>query len=506
MDAQCGGQSCCAGLCTDTNADRAHCGGCMMACEDSETCMSGECTPAMCSGEPGEPISDLDGGADDDGGAVPVFEDNGCPENEVCVDGAGGAVCQCGDGPGCPADETCHSSGECRCGSGDGCGADESCCDGECLDLQADEDNCGRCGRVCRTGTSCEEGECRCPNAAETACPDGCFNLQTDEEHCGRCGRQCATGATCNAGVCECDTAGEEACDGECVRIDTNQNCGECGNECVAGRTMCIDPAGSLPRDCYCPNVNHRLCGGTCRAVQTDENHCGECGNECATGATCTNGECECDQAGFIPCNGVCVNSASTANCGQCGLACRGGEACTNGECTCTGSGEDATFKYCDTGTDYECIPVTDDFNCGACGVACIGNSQCEAMTSGATAMDYSCECLGSDAGRTHCPGEGCVDTDVDEDNCGTCGNDCGRNSMCCNGTCRTAAQMQTDEDNCGGCGIECATGDICCGGDCYDADNNRDHCGACDNACADTGCGFFNSQPCDCNNGDCET
>jgi hypothetical protein len=42
--------------------------------------------------------------------------------------------------------------GDCRDGFG--------WCDGECLDLQSDEDNCGSCGHECRPGVTCRHGVC----------------------------------------------------------------------------------------------------------------------------------------------------------------------------------------------------------------------------------------------------------------------------------------------------------------------------------------------------------
>jgi hypothetical protein len=58
------------------------------------------------------------------------------------------------------------------------CGAGQTRCAGgtsTCFDLSADDDNCGACGHVCGSGTSCWAGECRAPRAwlwsgSPTAC------------------------------------------------------------------------------------------------------------------------------------------------------------------------------------------------------------------------------------------------------------------------------------------------------------------------------------------------
>ena len=42
---------------------------------------------------------------------------------------------------------------------------------------------------------------CVCPGGL-TACATGCVNLQADNSNCGACGTACATGQTCNGGKC----------------------------------------------------------------------------------------------------------------------------------------------------------------------------------------------------------------------------------------------------------------------------------------------------------------
>jgi hypothetical protein len=46
--------------------------------------------------------------------------------------------------------------------------------------------------------------DCACTNSALTLCKasSACVNLQTDENNCGKCEKQCPAGATCNAGQC----------------------------------------------------------------------------------------------------------------------------------------------------------------------------------------------------------------------------------------------------------------------------------------------------------------
>src|SRR5689334_231600 len=66
-------------------------------------------------------------------------------------------------------------------------------------------------------------------------------------------------------------------------------------------------------------------------------------------------------------------------------------------------------------------------------------------------------------AGQMMCSGT-CVNTQTDNNNCGTCGNSCG------SGTCQS--------------GLCCPTGQTNCGGQCVDLTTSDTHCGSCTNDC----------------------
>ncbi|KYF56396.1 hypothetical protein BE08_29770 [Sorangium cellulosum] len=79
-------------------------------------------------------------------------------------------------------------------------------------------------------------------------------------------------------------------------------------------------------------------------------------------------------------------------------------------------------------------------------------------------------------AGQTYCDPL-CVNTNLDQLNCGACGNVCGGGSFCTAGECTCNAglaycdgrcvNLGNDEGNCGACGAACEEGQTCVTGIC---------------------------------------
>ncbi len=231
--------------CVDLYSDNNNCGSCGIACSGGKACQLGDC---VC------PSGETDCGG-------------------VCKDLSSDAA-NCGAcGNACGAGFRCVES-ECRCeDSGD------SPCNGTCVDTATDRNNCGLCGRTCPADQECLSGACRsscgpCEERVDnfcilkepgkdTVCNGVCVDIATDLNNCGGCGTVCPSGDRCTIGICEhcpaqyslCPVEGYGDLHGFCCRPETPVCCyTELGGSCCGTDTTCCDgyccPAGTQ----CCPN------------------------------------------------------------------------------------------------------------------------------------------------------------------------------------------------------------------------------------------------------------
>lgn len=100
---------------------------------------------------------------------------------------------------------------------GDQC--EQTACNGLCVDVQSDPDNCGACDNACAADLACCDGRCRDldrDNGNCGACGNECFLSGSRFCVCGAC-VFCPLGATLNSDTCTCDCPdGQTNCDGVC--------------------------------------------------------------------------------------------------------------------------------------------------------------------------------------------------------------------------------------------------------------------------------------------------
>ena len=258
-------------------------------------------------------------------------------------------------------------------------------CSDVCTDIRNDNENCGDCGIVCESGTSCKSGNCAQSVLPGTDCAAGlekcdgiCYDLMSSNENCSQCGVACGEFEKCVGGKCEvastvtCSGSLKE-CDGRCYDLNSDpNNCGECGHKCDSDETCknaeCVDATVKCENEPYTTN-----CGDVCVDTTGDANNCGACGVTCESDQTCSESKCVCSDDAMTLCNGKCVDITSDANnCGACGASCGDGKSCSESQCVCT----DTSLSLCGDA----CIDVqTDNNNCGACGVICGTDQNCTA-------------------------------------------------------------------------------------------------------------------------------
>jgi hypothetical protein len=134
-------------------------------------------------------------------------------------------------------------------------------CDGECVNLFFDDDNCGECGLSCQGGSGCAAGVCvrTCEQGCDPLreqcddpfcvcrpefdnCGGNCVAPWSNPDHCGGCFVQCADPEVCGAGEChdDCDGLGD-SCDDLCTDLSSDPlNCGECDFACPID-ALCVE-------------------------------------------------------------------------------------------------------------------------------------------------------------------------------------------------------------------------------------------------------------------------
>ncbi len=259
VDGVCGAAACpapllsCGGACVDPRFDRAHCGGCGVACAPNAICGGGQCLGSGCGGGTlscgGACVDPLSNPQHCGGCNQP------CQPAELCVGGTCVIPCAPGQTP----------------------------CGNTCVSIDRDPMNCGGCNQPCAPGSACVNGSCSTGCGSPLmSCNAGatCVDPRNDPANCGGCGMPCppppqampvCVNSTCAMGVCQpgFDDCNANASDGCEVDVRTSQaHCGGCGqfcnDTCVMGQCCGPLPAGSYQATCTgceaCNGVLSCLC------------------------------------------------------------------------------------------------------------------------------------------------------------------------------------------------------------------------------------------------------
>jgi len=124
---------------------------------------------------------------------------------------------------------TCSDNG----GNGDECEDGLVLCDDECVDLNTDPDNCGKCGNVCGWDEVCRNGRC------VSNCIPNCSGKECGDDGCGGSCGSCSQDKVCQNGRCVSNCIPN--CSGkECGDDGCGGSCGSCaqGEVCQNGRCV----------------------------------------------------------------------------------------------------------------------------------------------------------------------------------------------------------------------------------------------------------------------------
>ncbi len=397
-------------------------------------------------------------------GACVVKRPNGdaCGGSGECSTGncVGSICCNSACTPTCPTTTSQQvyscSTGTCTASGGaTGCGTGYSCTAGT------------GCNNRCNCGSNCSDAACSstyyCVSNACTFCSAQTFCATTNS--CMTCvgnvnGKQCT-----NAGMaqpCGCATSGNG---GDCgaTQFCSSGTCATCDNSTTHCKTVagCIDCTGvGTGSACQFPSTA-TPCGcasdANCGATQYCDTSVSHTCKSCGLGALCA-GNCNTKCGSTNYCNGVTCVACNTQT------ECSNGSSCV----TCVGNSSGTACQAPGTATPCGCASDSDcpsgnwcngSNQCQACGTGatCGGAHNCQNLTCGSGNWCFSGTC--SSCSAVASKGGPC---DVGQACAGQCG---GASTLYCNPGTKTCRRCSNDGDdqNCGSCGNDCTTGKQYC-------------------------------------------
>lgn len=309
---------------TDVNCGGTDCSDCAngKTCLADSDCTSGNCVGSICL--PATETSCRDA-VDNDGDSSLDCADSDCVEDAACTD-----VSTDDEPLVCPSTQTN--------------------CNGVCVNLQENANNCGACGTACLPyGGVCLSGSCGCPTG-EVSNIDSCV-----PEHILAEGAACDNTLAC-MGICVIPTGSVTGVCSACDRdqaCDTGEDATTCPADCSDASTdddtqdLCPgDPLKTVPGVCGCGEVDidtnqNSVCdteeasdlGDDETPECTTNNDCDNNDNLCDGVEVCLEGSCVeeepqvCADSVCRPDDGLCVECLTDENCND-------GEVCQDNLCS----------------------------------------------------------------------------------------------------------------------------------------------------------------------------
>lgn len=193
-------------------------------------------------------------------------------------------------------------------------------CNGQCVALQSDVDNCGTCGTVCAADEGCGQGVCDpdVPRPQGGASNIGGASNQSGNGTAGN-DQVGGNGELPDGGFFDSPIDGQSDAEApvECLPPhDSPSHCGDCDTRCPIEAPLCQPTQDGSSFECvpFCdpPLVE---CRGECvlapDAYQSDPENCGKCGRECPSDI-CQQGTCVGARYGNIALLCLDLNSSMT--------------------------------------------------------------------------------------------------------------------------------------------------------------------------------------------------
>jgi len=338
------------------------------------------------------------------------------------------------------------------------------------------------------TGQVCSNGNCITTNeiCSDDLDNDGDGKIDCQDPDCP---------PALNCGVCQFVSCSSSTHDWFCANLTSSTSCGTT----TCPQNYCSGTGSNTPYTYPATCTNYCDGAGNCLACSCTPT----AGDSCGNSGYCSFGECIPCAIGTANCNqaisdGCEANLGSdSVNCGGCGNSCAVNEVCVSGVCVVRT--EDCSNGVDDDGdglVDCEDEECPSGLSCGVCAFEACSSSFdwfCESSPVTETCGTVECPdnyCVGNvpfvyaDSCTKHCDGQG---------NCSDCSCTaieqpaCGNNAFCSSGSCMDCAMgygncnldpvdgceidLQIDESNCGSCGNSCAVNEVCVSGTCQTID-----------------------------------